>query len=102
MSADIHVGDVGTVFEANLVDENGIAVDLSTATTKTLSFRKPDGSTVLKVGTTSATVGRLEYAAIAGDLDQAGQWRVQADVIIPGVGEWHSDQTIFDLLRNLT
>jgi hypothetical protein len=101
MSAQIHVGDIGTVFEANFVDEDGDAVSLATATVKQLIFRKPGGSTVVQEGTTTATVGQLEYAAVEGDLDQAGQWRVQGYAEFASGEKYHADITIFDVQRNL-
>ena len=100
--AEIHVGDVGTRFELTLEDGDGNAVDISSATTLQLVFRKPDG-TVLEVTATlsgAGTDGKLYYDSVDGDIDLAGQWRVQAYVLMTGF-EGHSGEKLFTVHKNL-
>ena len=103
MSAnEIHVGDIGTSFQVTLYDSTNI-VDISGATTKTLYFLKPDGTTKLtKTASflTDGTDGILEYLTISGDLDVSGTWKIQAKVVLPS-GEWSSDIGKFKVYDNI-
>lgn len=99
--SDIHVGDVGTVFTLTVTDGSA-AVDISSATVKQMSFRKPDRTVVAKdaVFSTAGTDGKLKYTAVAGDFDQDGHWLLQAYVEIDA-GDFHSDVIHFNVLANL-
>ncbi len=84
MAENIHVGDIGTVFEITIVDDNDAAIDISTATTLQIIFKKPNNrGTLTKTATftNSGTDGKLEYATISGDLDTAGLWYIQGKVV---------------------
>lgn len=98
MAAEIHVGDVGTVFEATVKDEASVIVDISSATVRRLKFRTPDGRLLTKdaVLVNTGTDGKMKYTSVAGDLDVAGLWRVQGYVEI-GTGKWHTDVHEFDV-----
>lgn len=99
---EIHVGDVGTMFIATLV-EDSVAVDISSATTVEMVFLKPDGTAVSKTAVfySDGTDGKIRYATLAGDLDQAGKWKLQAYVEMPS---WsgHSDIATFRVYSNLS
>lgn len=72
------VGDIGTVVEVT-VTEDGTAIDISGATTKTMRFRRGDG-TILDVTasfSTDGTDGKIQYAMLSGNLNSAGVWEVQ-------------------------
>lgn len=99
--AEIHVGDVGTVFRATIRDDAGI-VDLGAASSLKFVFRKPSGVVVEKDAqvTTSGADGQMEYIAEADLLDQEGVWRLQG-VVATGAGEWHSEQEAFRVYPNL-
>jgi hypothetical protein len=102
MSAEIHVGDVGTVFEGLVRDELGAVVDLSSASAKEMVFRKPSGK-VLEVDAGLLTDGQdgvMTYASVEEDLDESGDWQVQGFVTI---GTWtgHTDVHEFRVHRNL-
>ncbi len=99
---EVHVGDIGTVFEATITDA-GVVVDISGASTKDLNFLKPDGTTTLNKNgsfTTDGTDGKLRYTTISGDLDTAGTWQIQAHVILGG-GAWKSDIIEFNVFANI-
>ena len=93
MSSEIHVGDIGTAFVATVMDGTSV-VDVSSATVKQIYMQKPDGaSTVLTKDClfyTDGTDGKIIYTTVAGDLDTAGVWRMQAFVTLTS-GSWHSD-----------
>lgn len=99
---EIHLNDIGTIFEIALKDcEN--AVDLTGATTLEYIFQKPDSSTVTKTAIVAGdpTLGILNYTTISGDLDALGNWKIQAHVVLPS-GEWRSDIEKFKVHANLS
>ena len=96
MPAEVHLNDIGTEFRATLKDQDGVVVDISTASTRTMKFRKPTGVTVTKTAALfgTGTDGKMKYLSITGDLDVLGEWRVQGFVAI-GAGSWHTDEYRF-------
>ena len=98
---EIHVGDIGTVFERTIT-EGTTTVDISGTTLMQLIFRKPDGMLLTKTATftTDGTDGKLRYVTISGDLSVAGQWGLQAYVEMPG-GKWHTDVDYWTVHPNL-
>jgi len=98
---EIHLDDIGTVFEVILMDDEDV-VDISGATTKELIFRKPDGSKATQTAdfVTDGTDGGMQYISVADDLDQTGAWNIQAYLVLPGwIG--HSDVADFTIHKNL-
>ncbi len=102
MAGEVHLGDIGTEFRITIVDEDGTAIDISSSSTKTVIFKKPDGTKLEKVASfvNSGTDGLLKYVTISGDLDLIGTWKIQAKVILPG-GSWYSNFKSFKVYRNL-
>lgn len=102
MESEIHIGDIGTVFLVT-VQDNGLAVDISTATTKELCLRKPDGTLLTKNAdfNTDGVDGKLKYTTISGDLDAAGNWILQIHIVMP-TGEWRSDKITFAVYPNIS
>jgi len=92
---DIHVGDVGTVFEVTLKDCAAL-VDLSTTTVRQIKFKKPDGTylTVAATLKTDGSDGIITYTSQAGDLDQVGSWEIRALITNP-LGNWTSSKEKF-------
>lgn len=103
MSAgEIHVGDIGTVFEVTIMD-GATAVNISGATTKELIFQLPDKTTKLTktaVFKTDGVDGKLKYTTVAGDLSVAGSWQLQAYIVLT-TGGWRSDIGPFTVFSNL-
>lgn len=102
MSAEIHLNDIGTVFQATVKDQDSAVVDISGATTKQIIFELPDGTNLEKDAslTTDGTDGKMEYATILGDLSEAGLWKSQGYVVL-ATGEWRSDIQRFEVMPNL-
>lgn len=98
---EIHVGDIGTVFEVTLNDCDAI-VDLTGALSQELIFKKPDKSVITRttVFKTDGTDGIITYTTVANDLDQKNSWQVQAKVTLP-TGTWSSDIHKFKVYDNL-
>jgi len=98
---EIHLNDIGTIFELTLMDDT-VVVDVSTAITKEIIFEKPDKTTTVQTAsfTTDGTDGKIRYVVISGDLDQIGSWRIQGKVTLP-TGTWSSDISKFKVYDNL-
>ena len=103
MASEIHVDDVGTRFLVTVKDD-GTAVDLSTATALQLSFRKPDDQVLSRTASTfadrSSASGVMYYDSIAGDLDEAGNYKMQGKVILTS-GTFYTDIHTFKVNCNL-
>lgn len=98
---EIHQNDIGTQFRVTVYDGDTV-VDISGATTKTIKFQKPSGTVVSKTASfvTSGTDGVMQYATVAGDLDEVGGWLAQAYLVL---ADWtgHSDICQFEVHDNL-
>lgn len=101
MSDEVHVGDVGTEFRI-LVKDGDTVVDLSTATITQIIFRKPDLQQLVVNADfyTDGTDGIIKYNTIDGDLDQSGQWRLQAYVEV-GASKYYSSIGSFRVHCNI-
>lgn len=102
MACEIHIGDVGTRFIFTIVDCDGTVVDVSAVSNVTINFKKPDETLLSVVGTllTDGTDGKVYYDTIAGDINQAGYWKVQGKVTFP-TGTFYSDIHKFQVFSNL-
>jgi len=100
-SDEIHVGDVGTVFEITIQDGSTI-VDLTGYTKVDIILKKPEAVKETKVGVVDGdpTTGIVRYTTITGDLDTEGTWQIQAYVEIPGFSG-SSDIGCFEVYANL-
>ena len=98
---DVRSLDIGTTFELTITEE-GVAMDLSTSSIKTIKFKKPNGEVLTKTAAfvTDGTDGKLKYVTIENDLDSTGKWSVQAYVEI-GSGKWHSTIGEFRVYSNI-
>ena len=102
MSAnEIHQNVICTAFTITIQDDTTV-VNISSATTRQIKFKKPSGTVVTKTASfvTDGTDGKLSYVTIADDLDEAGKWYLQVYLVITG---WtgHSDQGDFVVYSNL-
>lgn len=88
--------DIGTIIRYTIKNTQGVLVDLSTASVKQIRLRKPSGGLLLKTATftTDGTNGQIEYAAMAGDLDEVGWWTGEGFVSLPS-GSWTSSTDKF-------
>jgi hypothetical protein len=102
MSAEIHVGDVGTAFEATIKNEAGQIVTLPTSgATLQMVFKNRLARFVKPaVLATDGSDGKIRYVTQPSDLNVAGAWQVQGLVAIPG-GSWSSDIHHFDVKGNI-
>ena len=101
MTADLHVGDIGTVLRFT-IKEAGVPLDLSSATTKKLRLEKKDKTALEKelVFTTSGSDGKVEYVTVLGDLDQKGKLRAQV-YLESADGKWHTSIVEWEVEANI-
>lgn len=103
MSAnEVHLNDVGTVFKYSILDEDSNVVDVSTASSINIYFKKPGYDTVSKSGTlyTDGTDGIVYYTIASGDLNVVGNWYTQVEIVISDTN-WRSDIQTFNVYENL-
>lgn len=82
-----YAGDTGTEI---IVDT---CSDITTATTADLLVEKPDGTVETWSGSVYDTT-KIRYIVQSGDFDQAGEYFLQAYVVMPG-GTWRGNTTSF-------
>ena len=105
MAVQVHIGNVGTIFQTTILDQNGVAVDVSAASVLTLRFRLRSvpatvyAQTAALVGT--GTDGKIKYTTVAATfLHTAGDWDVQSYIKI-GTTEFWSDIHPFTVFANI-
>ena len=103
MASEIHQNDVGTRFLVTLKDD-GVVVSVSGATLRQLDIRKPSDVIMNKTASVlddgSSVSGVMYYDTIAGDLDEAGHYKLQAKVTVPS-GTFYTDIYTFKVHCNL-
>lgn len=100
----IHVGDVGTIFEVTVVENDGVTpVNIGLATVKKIYFKDSAGVKMEKTAVlvTDGSDGKMKYVGVAGDIDMAGIWQMQGYVEIPA-GKFYSVKTRFTVHDNLS
>lgn len=101
MASEIHEDDVGTKLLATIIDD-GEVVDISSASSFTLLIKKPNGVLLAKPATleTNGTDGKIYYITVAGDLDEAGVYKIQGLVVLPN-GSFYTSIVTFKVHCNL-
>ena len=102
MTCTVQKNNVGTIFRLTFQDCAGSLIDISTATTKEIKFKKPSGTTATKAGTftTDGSNGKLEYTSESGLLDEITTWQIQGHVII-GTQDFNTTIGTFEVVENL-
>jgi hypothetical protein len=93
---------IGVPIEYNVLDFNGNAKDISSATTKKLLFKKPNGIRLEKPAqfSNAGNDGKLYVTTIDGDLIPYGVFEVQAVLTFPTY-DLRTEIATFPVLRNL-
>lgn len=101
MSSQIHAGDVGTKLIVTVKD-NGSVVDISSASVLSIFIKKPNGTILSRSGTleTDGTDGKMYYIVSAGDLDVAGNYKIQGQVALSS-GTFSTSTATFKVQCNL-
>lgn len=102
-TALIRVGDVGTIIQVTVKDEDDAVIDISTCSVKQLVFLRPDATYYTRAAqfSTDGTNGVIQYTTTSADLTVAGEWKVQAYVEL---GTWKrtSSPVGFVVAENIT
>ena len=76
-------------------------VNLTGALTAALVFRKPSGKTFQRNAINGGSNGKLSYTWQVNELDESGEWEVQAFVRLAS-GAWYSSTATFQVGANIT
>ena len=101
--AEIHGSDIGLVISVTVKDSDGVVVDISGAVLTEFYLLKPPDTVLTKAavfGVGAGVDGILQYTTIAGDLDVAGRWKLQAH-ISDATTDVKTNITEFDVYGNL-
>lgn len=93
----VHVGDVGTAFVVE-IREDCVAIDVSGATDKKIYLRKPSGAVLTRPADFDGdgADGKIKYVAVEGEIDEAGEWKLEGWVELPG-GKWFTTVVTFQV-----
>lgn len=80
MSGKVYAGDTGTRITLDC------GTDISAASERSIEVLRPDGATTSWPATASGTTA-IYFDTVAGSLNQAGTWKLQAKVKV-GSGTW--------------
>lgn len=104
MSVDeIHVGDVGTTFQATIKD-SGTALNISSYTTKQFFLKQPTGSITTITAlfmSGSGTSGVMGFTSTSAHFDQTGKYNLQA-YLSDGTTTFRSDIYEFIVHKNIS
>jgi hypothetical protein len=102
-AGEIHKGDIGTVFKATVLDSAGAVVNISAATLLQFTFYRADKTKLIvtPVFTTNGTDGLIQYTSVSGDINSAGQWKLQGYVETDANHHYYSDIQSFKVYENL-
>ena len=101
MASQIHKDAVGTKLLVTVTDD-GSAVDISAASSLVIFIKKPDGTVLDRTGVlnTDGTDGKMYYLTVVGDLDVAGNYKIQGKVVI-SAGTFYTSISNFKVHCNL-
>ena len=84
----VFLNDIGTLIRVD------VGSDITGATVREIKYIKPNG---IKGAWTATVVEKyLHYVTKEGDLDQIGEWIVQA-LVTTSLGTWHGEITRFEV-----
>ncbi len=88
----IRLQDTGLSIRLRIKDSEGAVVDLSTASTKRIDFRRPDRTEFSKTASlyTDGMDGIMFVNTSAGEINQEGIWEIQGYVVL-GAGNFSSN-----------
>lgn len=103
MGKGIHVGDIGTPITLTVVDEDGTAIDISTASVKTYRVKDPEDTVTDKTASfdDDGVDGKLTYTTVDGDLETPGEYVIQVILTYPDTSKNHSSFYRMPVYENL-
>tara|TARA_R100001377_G_scaffold57171_1_gene34099 strand:+ start:457 stop:771 length:315 start_codon:yes stop_codon:yes gene_type:complete len=104
MASEIHQDDVGTRFLITVKDDGSLVniSGVSGGSIHQVSFKKPSDTVVNRSATLQdyGISGVMHYDTVAGDLDEAGLYKLQAKVVVPS-GTYYTDVYSFKVHSNI-
>jgi hypothetical protein len=102
MANEVHLSDIGVVFQATIKDD-GVVRNISGASTIEFLLDPPSGGLKTLTGslTTDGTDGKCEYTTVSGDLDETGTWEVQVKITEGSTPIFHASIDEIVVKRNL-
>jgi hypothetical protein len=93
------VGDYGFEIRMTLVDEDGTAVDISSATTRQILIEDPSGTVTTKTASfvTDGTDGLISWTVTDGFLATAGRYALEANVTDGSAFQYRSQTAILEV-----
>lgn len=90
----VFLNDEGTRIELE-IQEDGVVVDISTASVTKIKLKKPDGTILTKDAAfvTDGSDGLIQYFIEQGVLDTVGLWTARGYVEI---GSWKGHSTVYN------
>jgi len=104
---EVHLNDIGTNILVTVkdTDANGVttALDISATTARSIILKKPSGTLLTKAASfvTDGTDGKIQYTTIAGDINEAGAWKLQVQVTFSASSVFKSSVESFKVFSNL-
>ena len=97
----LQIGSIGFSFNIQVIS-NFIPMDVSGAITKKIYFQKPDGTKINHNLSflSDGKDGKMLYITQSGDIDQAGKWQMQANIVTSSSNWWTSIE-IFNVQSNI-
>ena len=101
MASEIHVGDIGTRLIITIKDD-GVVVDISSASLLQVILKKPDGQSYTKSGLlyTNGSDGKIYYTSISGDFNIPGNYKLQVKIVL-STGTYYTSISDFKVHCNL-
>jgi hypothetical protein len=93
MKPYVFQNDVGTLIQVD------VGSDITGASEHQIKYVKPNG--VASFWDATVSTQYLRYTTVDGDLDQIGEWTIQAKVTVAG-GTWHGEVTRFEVLKPIS
>lgn len=103
---NIHINDFGMPIIMTITSRTTKrALPLAGLVTATFKFQAPTlertfERTAELVSPPGGADGKLQYYLVDGDIDEAGDWQIQA-FIVDTSGQWHSDIETFTVGENI-
>ena len=104
MADEIRMEQVGFDFIVIFKTPSGSIIDISTATTKSITFRKPSGSPMTKTASfvTDGHDGQIHWMTTSStDLSEKGAWILQGKVVLSGGATYRTSLNFFQVAENL-
>ncbi len=105
LSKVLQLFDTGTEIVLRIIDPAGEVVNIGETARLAIIFARPNGTTFTREATlvTDGADGLLRYTTVGGDIDAAGQWKLQGLVQFSnGTQKFRSRVLLMTVERNVS